>query len=387
MKSIAGAAAGGILAGQLADQAAGACCYFSAKDRDVNQPAQKAFINWEPDKKRESFTVQPKFEGNAEDFGMVIPTPAQPKLDEMPREFFRMLAVFTILEPMPIDKYKLLRRRTLLAAPRSAAAAPKKKVVVLEEGVVGSLDYKIIKAEDAGDLYEWLDEHDYKYSGDKKTLDHYVSKDWFFTVMKIDSKQMKRRADGTYLGNVTPTRFSFASDELIYPLRITKISVKESTEALFYIQAPEKMDLASFSYQFTWQPMLSQAMNWAVKLTDEEKEWSKHIQSLLPEYVRILANMRGDGVQPTTLEWAKKITEKDLKVIDGEEKFNRNAPPDEVKNLKTLRGHVQKDKFITKFRKVFHTREMQDDLAMVKATAGGKPDPTDYYQILPTSPP
>src|SRR5438874_2524810 len=75
-----------------------ACCYFAAKDKDVNQPSQKAFIDFQPDKKIESFTVQPKFEGNADDFGMVIPTPARPKLDEMPRDFFKELAVFTILK-------------------------------------------------------------------------------------------------------------------------------------------------------------------------------------------------------------------------------------------------------------------------------------------------
>src|SRR5271166_5653888 len=83
-----------------------ACCYFSAKDADVLQPAQKAFITWDPKEGVESFTVQPKFEGNARDFGMVIPTPSKPNLDVMPREFFKELAVFTILEPMDISKYK-----------------------------------------------------------------------------------------------------------------------------------------------------------------------------------------------------------------------------------------------------------------------------------------
>src|SRR3954468_22749432 len=78
-----------------------ACCYFSAQDKDVNQPGQKAFITWEPDQKRESFTVQPAFEGDARDFGMVVPTPSQPKLDEMPRDFFKQLALFTILLPIP----------------------------------------------------------------------------------------------------------------------------------------------------------------------------------------------------------------------------------------------------------------------------------------------
>src|SRR5213593_3375346 len=56
-----------------------ACCYFSAQNADILQPAQKVFITWDPAKQVETFTVQPKFEGNALDFGMVIPTPSQPK--------------------------------------------------------------------------------------------------------------------------------------------------------------------------------------------------------------------------------------------------------------------------------------------------------------------
>ena len=42
-----------------------ACCYFSAKNADILQPAQKVFITWDPSEKMETFTVQPKFEGNA----------------------------------------------------------------------------------------------------------------------------------------------------------------------------------------------------------------------------------------------------------------------------------------------------------------------------------
>src|SRR5436305_5813392 len=85
-----------------------ACCYFSAKNADILQPAQKVFITWDPKEKVESFTVQPKFEGNAQDFGMVIPTPSQPKLDEMPRDFFKELAVLTILKKREQPHSKLL---------------------------------------------------------------------------------------------------------------------------------------------------------------------------------------------------------------------------------------------------------------------------------------
>src|SRR5271157_3555545 len=123
-----------------------ACCYFAAKDKDILQPAQKAFLTFDEREKVETFTVQPKFEGNAVDFGMVIPTPSKPKLDEMPREFFKELAVFTILEPMDISKYK---QRYALGfgggAPGAVRDKKKETVKVLESGVVGSLEYKIIQ--------------------------------------------------------------------------------------------------------------------------------------------------------------------------------------------------------------------------------------------------
>src|SRR5947209_16612611 len=85
-----------VLSGPSAVRAA--CCYFSAQNADILQPAQKVFLTWDPAKKAESFTVQPKFEGNALDFGMVIPTPTQPKLHEMPRDFFKHLAVYSIMK-------------------------------------------------------------------------------------------------------------------------------------------------------------------------------------------------------------------------------------------------------------------------------------------------
>ena len=240
--------------------------------------AQKVFITWNPSEKIETFTVQPKFEGNALDFGMVIPTPSQPKLHEMPRDFFKHLAVYTIMKRREFAAFEVAARpRLRVRRPRQHAdgagrgqgghgdgdgrAEPKPTVIVLEAGVVGSLDYKIIEADRADDLFTWLKDNKYSYSGDEATLNYYVQKKWLFTVMKIDTMQMKRNKDGTFAGEVTPTRFQFASEKLVYPLKITQISVREKTEALFYVQAPFKVDLpGDLTYQYTWVPMLQAAI-------------------------------------------------------------------------------------------------------------------------------
>src|SRR5687768_9024238 len=91
-----------------ASTADAACCYFSAKNTDILQPAQKVYVTWDPDQKIETFTVQPKFEGNALDFGMVIPTPTQPKLHEMPKDFFKHFAYYTIMKKREFPHSKLL---------------------------------------------------------------------------------------------------------------------------------------------------------------------------------------------------------------------------------------------------------------------------------------
>src|SRR5215510_1284176 len=146
------------------------------------------------------------------------------------------------------------------AAP--AAGQPRRpEIKILEAGVVGSLDYKIIEAGRADDLFSWLKDNKYSYVGDEASLNFYIQKKWLFTVMKIDTMQMKRNKDGTFAGEVTPTRFQFASDKLIYPLKITQISVKDKTEALFYVQAPHKVDLqGDFTYQYTWIAMLQTSL-------------------------------------------------------------------------------------------------------------------------------
>ena len=436
-----------------------ACCYFSAKNADILQPAQKAFLTWDPTEKVETFTVQPKFEGNALDFGMVIPTPSQPKLHEMPRDFFKHLAVYSILKrrefphsklmPYPSGKAGKAKLFDVMAADRLERANKDPKtpaVVVLEAGVVGSLDYKIIAAERADDLYQWLKDHQYSYSGDEATLNHYVQKKWLFTVMKIDTAQMKRNKDGTFAGEVTPTRFQFTSDKLVYPLKITQISVKDKTEALFYVQAPFKADLAGdHSYQYTWVPMLQAASGCTPGgLPGRGEHWLKALQGQIPGLLkhaaeidyRFVAGQRPQpnkrGHIPTTMEWARKLSEQDIKVLSGKAPYSekvpdvdegftqadlkdpkraqavikviqarlqkaqqerpigylvREAPADDVRALQQLAGHLQAGLFITKFRKIFGRDEMNDDLLIVPARYQGAEDDSEYEELLPVSPP
>ncbi|MHC5010852.1 MAG: DUF2330 domain-containing protein [Planctomycetota bacterium] len=373
-----------------------ACCYFSAMEKDVNQPGQKAFLTWDPVEKVESFTVQPMFEGNAADFGMVVPTPTQPTLSEMHRDLFKSLAVFTILKPMNVKKFKPagITRRLRGGVPTPSAPVEEQDsgVRVLESGVVGSLDYKIIEATRATGLYDWLKANGYHYAGDTATLDFYIQKRWFFTVMKIDPQQMRRNPDGTYRGEVTPTRFSFESDRLIYPLRITRISVPDKTDALFYVQAPEKMDLpGDFSHELSFQSMWTNAFsfaNWEF-CTDLEKSWWEHVKderASIQEQINAWRQRNPRGTL-TTLEWSRRLTADDLRVLSDPSLYDREAPEEDVRQLGILSGILEEGQYVTKCRHVFLREEMEEDLVFVEARFRGRVDSVEHIEILPTSPP
>ena len=103
--------------------------------------------------------------------------------------------------------------------------------------------------------------------------------------------------------------------------------------------------------------------------------------------VKKVNDLRSKQHEPATLEWAKKITDKDIGVLEGKEQYNRNAPKEDVEKLKLLKGHVTKGQFLTKLRKVFAKDEMSADLEFVRAKVADKDDDIEYVSILPTSPP
>ena len=450
------------LFGWQAPDADSMCGYFRPVIVDVKQPSemlqpsQIAFITWDPAEKVETVTVQPRFEGNAVDFGMVIPTPSQPKLHEMPRDFFKALGIFTTPKRRAFPESKLVPNRLEMqgfrgGAPRAAEstggkgafAEPEKTTVeVLEVGQVGNLDYKIIAAGRSDDLFKWLKDNKYSYDGDEATLNYYVQKKYFFTVMKIDTLQMKRNKDGTYTGDVTPTRFTFTTEQLVYPTRITQVSVKDVTDALFYVQAPFKVDLpGDMSYQYHWISSLKQIQDTMGpgELTEANRTWLNKIQADVPGVLQAGQKLGftfqlGQELQPnkagrhaSTLEWAKRISADDIQILAGTRPFSdtvpdpddgftqadmrdvkrataihkiinarlakyqkdqprgylvRDAKKEDLKLLPLLQGHVQPNQYITKFRHTFTRAEMNEDLVLAAAKIGGVADASEHDELL-----
>lgn len=63
---------------------------------------------------------------------------------------------------------------------------------------------------------------------------------------------------------------------------------------------------------------------------------------------------------------------------------HREAPKEEVAGLTRLQGHLQKDQWLTKFRKILRKAEMTDDLELVPVAEDQQ---QTYVRIMPTRPP
>jgi hypothetical protein len=222
--------------------------------------------------------------------------------------------------------------------------------------------------------------------------------------------------------------------------------VKDKTEALFYIQAPHKVDLqGDMSYQRTWVPMLQAATGCTPGgIQGGGEQWLKAISDQIPTILNRNRDLgftwqSGQRPQPdkkghiaTTMEWSRKLTADDIKVLRGEAPYSekvpnvdegfteadmkdpqkaqairkviqarlakaqkdrpfgflvREAPAEDVRQLQQLAGHLSADGFITKFRKIFMRDEMGDDLTIIPARSGQNEDTSEYEEVLPTSPP
>jgi hypothetical protein len=197
--------------------------------------------------------------------------------------------------------------------------------------------------------------------------------------------------------------------------------------------------------------MLQNARGWYNKgtfgsndLPGKADEWLDAIKGQVPSLIQKgnalgFTFVSGQRPQPnkqgriaTTLEWARKLSADDIKVLRGEapyseklpnvdegftqadvsdrkkadavykvitqrlEKYRkerpagylvREAPTEDLKQLKILLGHLKEGQFVTKFRKTFTKGEMNDDLLIVPAKWGQAEDRSEYEEILPTSPP
>jgi hypothetical protein len=207
-------------------------CFFpDSMYRDLYESAQKAVILY--GNSTEHLILSVSFEGDAEDFAWVIPLPDKPEIAVTDAELFWELSDFTATEiPSPGFGCSFFGGPT--------APGGQEGVDVIEEQVVGPYATAILSATNATALVDWLNANGYIFPEDGEDIvSGYIEKEWYFVATKINAVE----EDTGYAlaeGAIEPIVLSFASDEIVYPLRITSLSAT-SPEVLLYVFADHVM--------------------------------------------------------------------------------------------------------------------------------------------------
>lgn len=112
-------------------------------------------------------------------------------------------------------------------------------VEVIKAEQVGVYDVQVVKALDAGELIEWLNQNRFRFDEeDTQVFEQYLQRGWCFVVARIDpsSGTSEQAVSG---GLVAPLIMRFQAQVPVYPLALTATSGFE-TQVLLYVLSDGK---------------------------------------------------------------------------------------------------------------------------------------------------
>jgi len=208
--------------------------FLDSMHQDLYESAQKAVILYgnttgnSTGNYTEHLILSVSFEGDAEDFAWVIPVPNKPEIAVTDPELFWELSDFT---------------RTEIHSGGCEGEGAPGDVDVIEKQVVGPYATAILSATNATALADWLNANGYIFPEEgEEIISEYIEKEWYFVATKINAVE---EGTGYALaeGAIEPIVLSFASNETVYPLRISSLSTTTATppEVLLYVLADHVM--------------------------------------------------------------------------------------------------------------------------------------------------
>jgi hypothetical protein len=195
---------------------------FHAEGSLVESPAQEVILRQGDGWSEVDYRVE--YEGDAADFGWVIPIPAPfVSLQDADGALF--------------DTYRACTQPTLVVQetePGCSCVGGASKgndagggdtrsggVDVVAEGFTGTYEYVVLEATSAKGLLDWLDEHGWSTMGAGEAIDAYVADGGFqFVAISLAPTSAETPSEGREL---PPVRIRYDGNELVYPARMARV--------------------------------------------------------------------------------------------------------------------------------------------------------------------
>ena len=218
--------------------------YVARADTSLfNKASQVVLVR---DEDRTVITMANDFEGEVEDFAVVIPVPTKIEREQInvgDRAIVDHLDAYTAPrlveyhDPDPCMRYERYMMSQDAAMPRSAVSEAVKRsakslgVVIEASYTVGEYDILILSAEDSGGLIKWLKKNEYRLPrGAEKVVDSYLKQDMRFFVAKVNIEEQSKLGY-QYL---RPLQVAYESNKFMLPIRLGTLNAKGKQELYVY---------------------------------------------------------------------------------------------------------------------------------------------------------
>ena len=241
---------------------------------------ESAMIVWEPATKTQHFIRRATFQGKADDFGFLVPTPTAPALSAVDDEIFEKLDRMTERKTENVTR-KETDWTPILLVPfmmrfkgETAGVTARAPVEVLSTQKVAGYDATVLDATDATALREWLEKNGYATTPDlEEWLDAYIKQSWKITAFKIDKEQPDANA------RTSAVKMSFTTDRPFFPYRepASQRDVSMSRALRIWFVGPERVS-GTIGNDGDWPGMLM----WSGPYEDQRLTYYVDTSSIRP---------------------------------------------------------------------------------------------------------
>ena len=224
--------------------AANAFCGFYVAKADTelfNQASKVALVR---DGNRTVITMANDYEGEPNEFAMVIPVPVVLKeeqvhvassslLDHLDAYTAPRLVEYRDHDPCsPVMEFSQARSRSMMKSGGVMRLEAEDLGVTIEESfTVGEYDILILSAEESDGLATWLEQNDYRIpKGAKGILSSYLKQDMKFFVAKVNLEQKERLG----VANLRPLQMAFESRRFGLPIRLGTVNARGDQDLFVY---------------------------------------------------------------------------------------------------------------------------------------------------------
>ena len=215
----------------IASPAAACACGVIATEGDAKAAfsGERAIINW--DGENQQIDLSLAMQSEAATAGLVFPTPNPARVSAGDPERFDYLEEQIAPRPIVVNDWWGfgVQGETVVDA----------EPVVLDRVRVGDLEATTLRASNVSGLNKWLKSNDFTLSkGNRESLATYVDLGWSFVAVKLV-------AGDTLDGRLDPIRFTFETDELVYPIQASSVT-SNPQDIRLYIFDDHRVSLRQF---------------------------------------------------------------------------------------------------------------------------------------------